>query len=131
MVTFKGYKETELGFIPIEWQINSLEQMADIRTGPFGSVLHASDYVFLGTPIITVGHLGERGITKDNLPHVSDSDKKRLSKYTLNVGDIVFSRVGSIDRNAYVTKDEDGWLFSGRLLRIRPFSSKVSAKYLS
>lgn len=131
MVVPKGYKETELGCIPMEWQITPLEQIADVRTGPFGSVLHASDYVLLGTPIITVEHLGDRGITRNNLPRVSDSDRKRLSKYTLNVGDIVFSRVGSIDRNAYVTEDEDGWLFSGRLLRIRPFPNGIYSKYLS
>lgn len=131
MVVPKGYKETELGCIPMEWQITPLEQIADVRTGPFGSVLHASDYVLLGTPIITVEHLGDRGITRNNLPQVSDLDRKRLSKYTLNVGDIVFSRVGSIDRNAYVTEDEKGWLYSGRLLRIRPFPNGVSHKYLS
>lgn len=131
MVMPKGYKETELGCIPMEWQITPLEQIADVRTGPFGSVLHASDYVLLGTPIITVEHLGDRGITRNKLPQVSDLDRKRLIKYTLNVGDIVFSRVGSIDRNAYVTEDEKGWLYSGRLLRIRPFPNGVSHKYLS
>lgn len=131
MVVPKGYKETELGCIPMEWQITPLEQIADVRTGLFGSVLHASDYVLLGTPIITVEHLGDRGITRNNLPQVSDLDRKRLIKYTLNVGDIVFSRVGSIDRNAYVTEDEKGWLYSGRLLRIRPFPNGVSHKYLS
>lgn len=33
---------------------------------------------------------------------ISDSDKKRLNKYVLNEGDIVFSRVGSVDRCSYV-----------------------------
>ena len=131
MVVPNGYKETEIGCIPLEWHISQLEQIANIRTGPFGSALHADDYVFSGTPIITVEHLGESSITKNDLPLVSDFDKKRLDKYTLNTGDIVFSRVGSIDRNAYVTENESGWLFSGRLLRIRSISDSVNSKYLS
>ena len=45
-------------------------------------------------------------------------------------GDIVFSRVGSIDRSTYVTKEEDGWMFSGRCIRIRSNTS-VNSRYLS
>ena len=115
-----------------KWEEKQLGEIADIKTGPFGSVLHACDYVIVGTPIITVEHLGDYSITRQNLPLVSDIDKYRLSAYTLNKGDIVFSRVGSVDRNAYVTENEDGWLFSGRLLRIRIFENEaVDARYLS
>ena len=58
--------------------------------------------------------------TKQNLPLVSDVDKERLSKYTLTEGDIVFSRVGSVDRCSYVDDIHIEWLFSGRCLRVRP-----------
>lgn len=94
--------------------------IADIQTGPFGSQLHKEDYVENGTPIVTVEHLGQRIFTTQNLPRVSDIDKKRLSKYVLQKGDIVFSRVGSVDRCSYVDKWHDGWMFSGRCLRVRP-----------
>ena len=57
-----------------------LKDLADIQTGPFGSQLHKKDYVEDGTPIVTVEHLGERTFTEQNLPKVSDADKKRLSK---------------------------------------------------
>ena len=75
-----------------------LRDIADIQTGPFGSQLHKEDYVDIGTPIVTVEHLGNRVFTEQNLPKVSDEDKARLSKYVLKEGDIVFSRVGSVDR---------------------------------
>lgn len=97
-----------------------LEEFADIQTGPFGSQLHKEDYAEEGTPIVTVEHLGKRVFTKQNLPLVSDKDKKRLSKYMLSEGDIVFSRVGSVDRCSYVSPEYAGWLFSGRCLRVRP-----------
>lgn len=98
-----------------------LGSIADIQTGPFGSQLHKEDYVTVGTPIITVEHLGNRVFTEQNLPLVSDADKERLNKYVLKEGDIVFSRVGSVDRCSYVDKSHSGWMFSGRCLRIRPF----------
>ena len=102
-----------------------------IQTGPFGSQLHQKDYVSIGTPIITVEHLGENRIIHQDLPCVSDYDRQRLSKYTLRKGDIVFSRVGSVDRRSLVRQTEDGWLFSGRCLRVRPNQDKIDSRYLS
>lgn len=106
-----------------------LRNIADIQTGPFGSQLHKKDYVSVGTPIVTVEHLGKRVFTEQNLPKVSDADRARLSKYILSEGDIVFSRVGSVDRCSYVDKAHVGWMFSGRCLRVRP-SFNVDPMYL-
>lgn len=106
-----------------------LRDIADIQTGPFGSQLHKEDYVDIGTPIVTVEHLGNRVFTEQNLPKVSDEDKACLSKYVLKEGDIVFSRVGSVDRCSYVDAAHDGWMFSGRCLRVRP-NTEVDPLYL-
>ena len=106
-----------------------LSALADIQTGPFGSQLHKEDYVEIGTPIVTVEHLGQRVFTEQNLPCVSNADKERLSKYVLQTGDIVFSRVGSVDRCSYVDSEHDGWMFSGRCLRVRP-TSEINSMYL-
>ena len=97
-----------------------LGDIANIQTGPFGSQLHSEDYVQNnGTPIVTVEHLGNRKFTRQNLPLVSNEDKARLSKYAMRPGDIIFSRVGSVDRCSYALPENDGWLFSGRCLRVR------------
>ena len=112
-----------------EWKTYRLGDIADIQTGPFGSQLHNKDYADEGSPIVTVEHLGNRHFTTQNLPLVSDADKVRLSKYILSEGDIVFSRVGSVDRCSYVSKAEDGWMFSGRCLRVR-CSSKAYPLYV-
>lgn len=106
-----------------------LRNIADIQTGPFGSQLHKEDYVDVGTPIVTVEHLGNRVFTEQNLPKVSDKDKIRLSKYILKEGDMVFSRVGSVDRCSYVDAAHDGWMFSGRCLRVRP-NAEIVPLYL-
>jgi type I restriction enzyme S subunit len=114
-----------------EWKEYKLSDVAEIQTGPFGSQLHQRDYKLVGTPIITVEHLGENKIIHQNVPLVGDEDRQRLIKYTLQEGDIVFSRVGSVDRRVYVSKEENGWMFSGRCLRVRPDYRKVHPKFLS
>jgi type I restriction enzyme S subunit len=114
-----------------EWEAKRLATVADVKTGPFGAQLHESDYVQWGTPIITVEHLGEFEVDCTNPPPmISDKDRVRLQQYCLRTGDIVFSRVGSIDRNALIRQPQDGWLFSGRLLRVRP-GAAVAPEFLS
>ncbi|WP_288802354.1 restriction endonuclease subunit S [uncultured Corynebacterium sp.] len=103
-----------------EWKPVRLDAF-EIKTGPFGSTLHAEDYVAVGTPIVTTEHFksGQLPDTGDSIPQVSKQDTARLSMYLLDEGDIVFSRVGSVDINARVTRHQKGWLFSGRVLRLR------------
>lgn len=113
-----------------DWSNALLGELSDIKTGPFGSTLHQEDYVKVGTPIITVEHLGEVSLTTQNLPLVSNEDKKRLNSYILKEGDLAFSRVGSVDRCAIITNNEEGWLFSGRILRVRPNKSIIEPKFL-
>jgi len=129
------WMETPYGRFSADFCVDRLSNLCDpnagIQTGPFGSQLHQEDYVQIGTPIITVEHLGENRILHANTPKVSDADRDRLSRYQLNKGDIVFSRVGSVDRRALVREKEEGWLFSGRCLRVRPNPTKIDSRYLS
>ena len=120
-----AYPEIRFAGFTDAWEQRKFGDIADIKTGPFGSTLHAEDYVEDGTPIITTEHFknGSLPNAKDNLPQVSDDDYKRLSSYILSEGDIVFSRVGSVDINAVTTRLQKGWLFSGRVLRARPNDS--------
>ncbi|MBD5478781.1 MAG: hypothetical protein HDR14_05750 [Lachnospiraceae bacterium] len=116
--------------VPNEWVDSTIAEYATVQTGPFGSQLHNEDYVDNGTPIITVEHMDGKYIAHRNLPLVSNDDVERLKKYDLRIGDIVFSRVGSVDRAVMVSHHENGWLFSGRCLRVRPFDIRMGCYFL-
>ena len=112
-VRFAGFTEA--------WEQRKLGDFTDIRTGPFGSTLHAKDYVEDGIPIITTEHFksGALPVSKVGIPQISKKDYERLASYILEVEDIVFSRVGSVDMNALISEHQAGWVFSGRVLRVR------------
>ena len=129
-----GETEPEIRFegFTDPWEQRKLGEVASIKTGPFGSLLHAEDYVVDGIPIVTTEHF-KSGFLPDEiagLPQVSESDRARLEQYSAIEGDILFSRVGSVDVNAQVTAAQSGWLFSGRVLRARPTVSVISPNYL-
>lgn len=125
------FKDTEVGRIPEDWEVITIGEISDVKTGPFGSALHSDDYVLNGVPIITVEHIGNIDIDISNgVPKVGKRDYHRLNSYVLKKNDLVFSRVGSVDRCSHVSEDEDGWLFSGRLLRVR-LKQDIDSLYLT
>ena len=109
-----------LGDVPVHWAVRTLAQAADsFRTGPFGSMLHQSDYVEGGTPVINPVHMRDGAIVEDPSCTVSEVVADRLSSYRLGLHDIVFSRRGDLGRCALVRSRETGWLCGTGSIRVR------------
>lgn len=103
-------------------QNTSLGDVAKIRTGPFGSQLHAHDYTPLGVPVVMPTNIVNRRIDPSSIVRISQTDADRLSQHKLRLGDLVFSRRGEIDKCALVKPQNVGWLCgTGCLLaRVNP-----------
>ncbi|GAA0664638.1 restriction endonuclease subunit S [Streptomyces thermocarboxydovorans] len=109
---------------PAEWRRTNLAAACSdgggIQTGPFGSQLHASDYVTHGIPIVMPQDIGENVIRDVEIARITVEDAQRLSKYRLCKGDIVYSRRGDVTRRALVRDAQEGWLCGTGCLRVRP-----------
>lgn len=113
-----------------DWKKYRLGDFAEIQTGPFGSQLHASDYVVSGTPSIMPTNIGSRlNIVTDEIVFVANRDIARLRKYTVRDGDIVYSRRGDVEKCAFITPMQDGWLCGTGCLRIRFVSGEIDPKF--
>lgn len=60
------------GNIPDHWEFTTLGDVCqrgggNIQTGPFGSQLHASDYVPVGIPSVMPTNIGDNRIVEDDL----------------------------------------------------------------
>jgi type I restriction enzyme S subunit len=128
----KGYKQTEVGVIPGDWEVRVLSEITKkIQTGPFGSQLHSYDYVLEGTPIINPSNLLEGKIIPDDNNGISNSKVRELSRYTLFEGDIVVGRRGEMGRAGYVTSNENGWICGTGSLLIRLDKNLSNPLYLN
>jgi len=114
-----------------EWKETELGVIAYVQTGPFGSQLKNEQYITGGTPVVTVEHIKDFRIIDFDFPSITDEDRDRLSKYLMKTGDILFTRVGSVDLSAYVSERQNGWMFSSRMLRVRTNQSEVDSRFLS
>ena len=95
-----------------------------IQTGPFGSQLHASDYVADGIPFVMPTNIGENRIIEDGIAPITKEDADRLEKHKLRPGDIVYSRRGDVEKRALIREHEDGWLCGSGCMKVR-FGSGV------
>ncbi|MCD6617044.1 restriction endonuclease subunit S [Aeromonas veronii] len=100
-----------------------------VFTGPFGSLLHKSDYIEHGIPLVNPAHITSVGIEPDLRKTVSEETAQRLSNYIMRAGDIVIGRRGEMGRCAIVTDVEDGWLCGTGSFVIKP-SERCDARYL-
>jgi type I restriction enzyme S subunit len=125
-----------------------LQTLADanvaVFTGPFGSVLHKSDYVTDGVPLVNPINIIGDEIVIDPRKTVSDETAKRLESYRLRAGDLVVGRRGEMGRCAVIQSNQDQWLcgtgcfflrssgeltsdFLARVIRSRRFKLKLES----
>lgn len=102
-----------------------------IKTGPFGTQLKASEYVEYGTPVLNVRNLGFGTVNSDKLEMVSNETLERLDAHRLIKGDIVFGRKGAVERHAFVSENENGWMQGSDCIRLRVLNDAVNPRFLS
>lgn len=110
--------------LPQGWTWASLSQLVEIiQIGPFGSLLHKSDYIAGGIPLINPTHIKNLMIEPDNNLTITEEKRTALNKYAMSEGDIIIGRRGEMGRCALVTDNENGWLCGTGSLFIRLLKS--------
>ena len=105
----------------------ALSDLADIKIGPFGSLLHKEDYIDGGHPLLNPSHIVDGKVSPDDKLTISDEKYEELSAYQLKAGDVVMGRRGEMGRCAVVP--EDGFLCGTGSMLIRT-KGEVTADYI-
>jgi type I restriction enzyme, S subunit len=123
-----------------EWKPITLGRLSEqseiaIQTGPFGSQLHAYDYVESGVAVVPTEAIQEGRIDPSVLPKITSAKAKELSRHRLKVGDILFARRGvqATGRTAIVRKAEEGFICGTGAIRLRVSeqSSVIETQFLA
>lgn len=109
---------------PPGWEPTTLGQVVkrgggSIQTGPFGSQLHAADYVSSGIPSIMPVNIGDNRIIESGIVRITEEDANRLARHRVRAGDIIYSRRGDVERRALIREKEAGWLCGTGCLKVR------------
>ena len=100
----------------------------EVKTGPFGSALHKSDYVYGEIPVINPMHISEGSIFSSESMTISHQKYMTLEAWHLRKGDVVVGRRGEMGRAAVVDSDES--LLCGTGSMILRVGNEAVPKYL-
>ncbi|MDB4818319.1 hypothetical protein OAG98_01805 [Acidimicrobiales bacterium] len=91
----------------------------NVLTGPFGTVLAASEYIDGGIPLVNPTHIKAGRVVPEEGVGVSEQVANRIARHRLSKGDIVMGRKGDVGRSAVITEREDGWVCGSDSIAIR------------
>jgi type I restriction enzyme S subunit len=109
----------------------TIGDIAEVQTGPFGSLLKSSSFTSKGVPVLNIGNVHQGFLDKTSLSFVNETTASALKNYRLKQGDLLFSRMATVGRTCTVPEDADGWLMSYHLIRLRLRSEYVLPQYLT
>jgi len=96
----------------------TIGDIAEIRIGPFGTLLHKEDYVVDGHALVNPSNIIDGKICIDPKLTVTDEKYAELTAYQLDIGDVVLGRRGEMGRCAVVY--ENGLLCGTGSMVLRP-----------
>jgi type I restriction enzyme, S subunit len=123
-----GYKQTELGVLPEDWEIAPLGEL--LRRNPsYGINAPAIPFDFRFPTYLRITDITEDGrfaeATKASVDHRSSA------AYLLERGDLVFARTGASVGKSYLYNPDDGHLvFAGFLIRLSPDPERLVPAFL-
>ncbi|MFH1027056.1 MAG: restriction endonuclease subunit S [Pseudomonadota bacterium] len=128
------FKDSTLGRIPVEWEVTNLGNIISkhggkIQTGPFGSQLHAYEYVNEGIPVVMPQDISSPGISTIKIARITEGRAKQLLRHNMLPGDLIFARRGDLSRCAWITEQQKGWICGTGCLLMRPPSKILSPKW--
>lgn len=86
-----GYKQTEVGVIPEDWEMRRLGDLAKIHDGTHQTPKYVPD----GVPFYSVEHVTSGDFT--NTKFISNEEHRFLTRsYKIERGDVLMTRIGSI-----------------------------------
>ena len=98
----------------------TLRDLADVQIGPFGSLLHQSDYVSGGVAVINPMHIRGGALEPDPQFSVSARKASTLEPYRLRPGDVVLGRRGEMARAGIAAAEHAGMLCGTGSIILRP-----------
>jgi len=128
-------KEVDGHRIPEGWTLAPLSAWQgngfSIQIGPFGTQLHADEYVSSGIPVVMPQDIRTPKVLFENVAHIKPSRALELPRHHLREGDIVLSRRGELDRVAIIEDYQAGWICGTGCLRVRCEPSILSSRWLA
>lgn len=126
----EGYKKTSVGIVPIEWTEHTLGDIFKFKNG----INKEKEAFGQGTPIVNYTDVWKkRGLKAEDIKGRVVLSKNEIQNYEVKCGDVFFTRtsetIEEIGYSSVLLDDIENAIFSGFVLRARPYNNLVSREY--
>ena len=127
----KGYKQSELGEIPEDWEVEAIGGLCNYQNGKAQEQYFNSNE---GYKVISIGNYSEAGTYVETGNFISKSYHKQVERYILNSGDLAMilndkTAIGTIIGRVLLVDKDDTYVMNQRTMRLTP-KQEVSSKYI-
>ncbi|MDM1020430.1 restriction endonuclease subunit S [Acinetobacter sp. VNK23] len=100
----KGYKQSELGEIPEDWEVYLLSLICDVRDGTHDSPKYKDN----GIPLVTSKNIVDDILDLSNVSLISPEDAFKIDKRSkVDKGDIIMSMIGTVGSAVLLLEDPE------------------------
>jgi type I restriction enzyme S subunit len=125
------YKDSPLGWIPVAWRVDRLDQLLSndqpaMRSGPFGSALLKSELIENGVPLLGIDNVHAEEFVAKFTRFVPLSKFYELTRYAVRPNDLMITIMGTVGRCCIVPENVGRALSSKHTWTITLDRSKYS-----
>lgn len=133
----EGYKKTEVGIIPEDWEVKNLIDVADendrysFTGGPFGSDLKSCHYTEDGVRVIQLQNIGDGYFNDDYKIYTSVEKADELKGCNIYPGDIIIAKMAEpVARACMIPKKEERYLMCSDGIRLNVDCFEYDKNYI-
>ena len=123
------WQGTEIGSIPPDWQIKTLDQYIQDGRGICYGVVQPGFHDENGIPMIRVNNLKDGRINHDDVLKVSANIESKYSRSRLKGGELLISLVGNVGEIVIVDPQYEGWNIA-RAVGVIPINNNIDRAWL-
>lgn len=133
----KEFKQTELGEIPVEWEVLSIKQIVETEDryafagGPFGSDLTSKEYKDSGVQVIQLQNIGEGYFNNNSKVFVSNEKADELLKCNIYPGEIIVAKMAEpVARACIIPNKANRYVMASDGIRVKVDTQSNDTKYI-
>ena len=113
------FKDSELGRIPVSWEVKKLNELCSPTSPITYGVLKPGNYIEGGIPLLQVKDLKDGNVDKSDIHRISTSLDQEYARSRVRFHDILISLIGTVGRVSLMPKVTETYNIHRNIGRIR------------